>query len=151
MATDSQSNMSLEVIIDTCSQNQLDIHTADLPSSPRRVLFFDSSHSKYTEEKPYYSNIPFLKTGASNSNVQTREAELCLADLRGLESHLSLDRNGFELVQWHHEFEDLGEAVTNKAYPAVGKLLREHLGAEVRVVVFDHTVSRTSFPLFTPR
>lgn len=123
--------------------SQLDLQALSLPSTPRCLLFFDPSHAKFSKEKPYYSNIPFLTTQAANSNVETKEVELPLFDARGFLSHLSLDRNGFELVQWHHKFGNLKKAVTEEAYPAVGKLLREHLGSEVRVVVFDHTVRRT--------
>lgn len=117
-----------------------DLSKLQLPIHNGRMLFLDAEDPIYQEQKPFYSNIPFLHTGAANSNVKTVEVEVPLADIRGHEGKLDLDKNGFELTHWKHEFVDLGSSIPENAYPAVRALLKSKLGEHVRVAVFDHTV-----------
>jgi len=96
--------------------------------------YFASSSEKpviYTYEPP--PGVP-RATGKSEAKpVRIRNARL--------ESNLSLDRQGFQLVRQHsavRDFYDRAE-VEKVYYPEVQLLLKEVTGAE-KVVVFDHQV-----------
>ncbi|KAI5457330.1 hypothetical protein BGZ63DRAFT_365182 [Mariannaea sp. PMI_226] len=104
--------------------------------------FLDDSHPKYKTEKPYYSNVPFTKKDAPNTNVISRTQRLTLCDIRGHEDLFDLDIQGFELVkrQWDFDQWQDGQKVVQEVYPQVSELLKKRLGEDVRVVVFDHTV-----------
>jgi hypothetical protein len=96
--------------------------------------YFTSSSEKpviYTYEPPL--GVP-RATGKS-------EAKPVLIRNARLESNLSLDRQGFQLVRQHsavRDFYDRAE-VEKVYYPEVQLLLKEVTGAE-KVVVFDHQV-----------
>ncbi|RLL95785.1 hypothetical protein CFD26_103904 [Aspergillus turcosus] len=122
-------------------------------SSPHKHLakykanlhFLDLDSEVYKTQKPYYSNLPFTLAGAPNSNVQSISHEVLVADIRGHEHEFSLDRNGFELVEYHTRFNDWndGQRVVREVYPTIVKFLQNHLGDGVHVLVFDHTLRRS--------
>jgi hypothetical protein len=81
------------------------------------------------------NNIRRRGTGTSD----LREVEI--ADGRALASGLSLDANGFELVEHESAVKSFFDAkeLKNVYYPEVEQLIKARSGA-ARVVVFDHTL-----------
>ncbi|KAF5968001.1 serine/threonine protein kinase [Fusarium bulbicola] len=114
-----------------------------LPSKSATLQFFDASDPKWTTEKPFYSNIPFTQTKIANTNVINTSARVQISDIRGHESHFTLDNNGFQLVQWKHQFPNVGPSFQEEGYPAVVKFMKDVLGSHVKVCVFDHIVRQS--------
>ncbi|MDX1400667.1 MAG: CmcJ/NvfI family oxidoreductase, partial [Kiloniellales bacterium] len=80
-------------------------------------------------------------TGTSPRHFFKTEAhEVLIEDMRGIAGSLSLDREGFKLLGFETEVEDLydDDAVRQRYYPEIESLLRRELGAS-RVIVFDAT------------
>ncbi|KAM5348634.1 hypothetical protein ACJ41O_008458 [Fusarium nematophilum] len=116
-----------------------------LPQREVNLEFLDDSHPKYKAEKLYYSNVPFTKTDAPNTNVISKKCRVTLHDIRGSENLLNLDVHGFELIKHSsnfHQWQD-GRRVVQAVYPRIAELLKKRLGENVKVVVFDHTLRRS--------
>ncbi|EWY87463.1 hypothetical protein FOYG_11662 [Fusarium oxysporum NRRL 32931] len=111
-----------------------------LPTKTATLQFFDGSDPKWATEKPFYSNIPFTQTKIANTNVINTSARVQISDARGHESEFTLDKNGFQLVKWKHQFSDVGPSFQEEGYPAVVKFMKDVLGSHVKVCVFDHIV-----------
>lgn len=111
-----------------------------LPTKYATLQFFDASDPKWATEKPFYSNIPFTQTRIANTNVINTSARVQISDIRGHESDFTLDKNGFQLVNWKHQFSDVGPSFQEEGYPAVVKFMKDVLGSHVKVCVFDHIV-----------
>jgi hypothetical protein len=81
------------------------------------------------------NNIHRRTTGSSDLR------EVQIADGRALAAGLSLDANGFELVEHKSAVKSFfdPEELKNVYYPEVAQLIRARSGA-ARVVVFDHTL-----------
>ncbi|RBA18502.1 serine/threonine protein kinase [Fusarium proliferatum] len=114
-----------------------------LPAKCATLQFFDASDPKWATEKPFYSNIPFTQTKIANTNVINTSARVQISDIRGHESDFTLDKNGFQLVNWKHKFSDVGPSFQEEGYPAVVKFMKEVLGSHVKVCVFDHIVRQS--------
>ncbi|RKL28351.1 hypothetical protein BFJ72_g12582 [Fusarium proliferatum] len=104
-----------------------------LPAKCATLQFFDASDPKWATEKPFYSNIPFTQTKIANTNVINTSARVQISDIRGHESDFTLDKNGFQLVNWKHKFSDVGPSFQEEGYPAVVKFMKEVLGSHVKV------------------
>ncbi|KAJ4033193.1 hypothetical protein NW761_012684 [Fusarium oxysporum] len=114
-----------------------------LPTKTATLQFFDDSDPKWATEKPFYSNIPFTQTKIANTNVINTSARVQISDARGHESEFTLDKNGFQLVKWKHQFSDVGPSFQEEGYPAVVKFMKDVLGSHVKVCVFDHIVRQS--------
>ncbi|RKK72298.1 hypothetical protein BFJ69_g10215 [Fusarium oxysporum] len=104
-----------------------------LPTKTATLQFFDDSDPKWATEKPFYSNIPFTQTKIANTNVINTSARVQISDARGHESEFTLDKNGFQLVKWKHQFSDVGPSFQEEGYPAVVKFMKDVLGSHVKV------------------
>nr|RBQ88735.1 hypothetical protein FVER53263_06553 [Fusarium verticillioides] len=114
-----------------------------LPSKSATLQFFDASDPKWATEKPFYSNIPFTQTKIANTNVINTSARVQISNIRGHESDFTLDKNGFQLVEWKHQFSNVGPSFQEEGYPVVAKFMKDVLGSHVKVCVFDHIVRQS--------
>lgn len=108
---------------------------ADLPSvtaSLNYLLPMTDKPVNYTYDPP--AGIP-RQSGVSVAY------EVPIYDARSIAANLSLDREGFALVEQHSAVQDFydDEAVRRIYYPEAEELLKQVTGA-TRVVVFDHVV-----------
>ncbi|KAI0632412.1 hypothetical protein C8Q77DRAFT_1218795 [Trametes polyzona] len=81
--------------------------------------------------------------GRPQTNIGTDPQPVLVHDARGRESEFSLDKNGFQYVNWpsvESEFDD-EERIKEKYYPEVEEILKKVAGAK-RVFIFDHTIRR---------
>ena len=106
-------------------------------------------------EKPFSINIPVNHLpGARQSNVEYEYVEdISVIDIRGRESHFSLDVQGFEIVRQsmlyaYSDFEDTS-TITQTYVKHMESWMKEHLQAE-EVLIFDHQVRRRN-PVFAQR
>jgi len=90
-------------------------------------------------EKPVFHSAA-LTGGEPKLFFEVEDHTVPIADMRAVADTLSLDREGFELLDSPTAVEDLydDEAVEGAYYREIEALLRERLGAS-RVVVFDAT------------
>jgi hypothetical protein len=90
-------------------------------------------------EKPVFHSAA-LTGGAPKLFFEVEDHTVPIADMRAVADTLSLDREGFELLESPTAVEDLydDEAVEGAYYREIETLLRERLGAS-RIVVFDAT------------
>ncbi|MDH3231998.1 MAG: methyltransferase [Alphaproteobacteria bacterium] len=91
------------------------------------------------EEKPVFHSAA-LTGGAVKLFFEIEDHAVPIADMRAVADDLSLDREGFELIERPTAVADLYDDAEIEAvyYPEIEALLRERLGAS-RVVVFDAT------------
>lgn len=95
-----------------------------------------------TAERPRnYTFDPPAGTPRSNSTPETHR--VAIHDLRPIADTISLDSNGFALVQHQSAVRDFydEDEVRRVYYPEVERVLKEATGAD-RVYVFDHVVRR---------
>jgi hypothetical protein len=95
-----------------------------------------------TRERPRtYTNDP--PAGQPRTTVLSEAHVVPIRNLRPLASSISLDREGFSLVQLDTAVTDFYDDDEVKAvyYPEVGRALKEATGAD-RVFIFDHTTRR---------
>ncbi|KAF5599973.1 7-alpha-cephem-methoxylase [Fusarium pseudoanthophilum] len=107
----------------------------NLPIKSATLQFFDASDPKWATEKPFYSNIPFIQTKIANTNVINTSARVQISDIRGHESDFTLDKHGFQLFEWKHQFPNVGPSFQEEGYPAVVKFMKDVLGSHVKVCV----------------
>jgi hypothetical protein len=90
-------------------------------------------------EKPVFHSAA-LTGGEPKLFFEVEDHTVPIADMRAVADTLSLDREGFELLESPTAVKDLydDEAVEGAYYEEIEALLRERLGAS-RVVVFDAT------------
>jgi hypothetical protein len=81
--------------------------------------------------------------GIPRSNLQFDTHKLPIHDMRPVAQAVSLEREGFALIEHHSAARDLYDEaeLRNVYYPEAEKLLAAVTGAN-RVVVFDHTIRR---------
>jgi len=91
-------------------------------------------------EKPYSYNYD-PPPGVAVRNTENQEHGITVYDARAVEGGLSLDREGFVLVNHKTAAADLYDEETIKSvyYPECERLMREATGAK-QVVAFDHIV-----------
>ncbi|KAF5692855.1 7-alpha-cephem-methoxylase [Fusarium denticulatum] len=130
-------------VISEHKPNQGPDESNSLPSKSATLQFFDASDPKWATEKPFYSNIPFTQTKIANTNVVNTSARVQISDIRGHEGDFTLDKNGFQLVEWKHQFSNVGPSFQQEGYPAVVNFMKEVLGSHVKVCVFDHIVRQS--------
>jgi hypothetical protein len=107
----------------------------DQPSVPAEITYALHTGDKPVNETFETGQIIRRRTGATETKLTH------IRDGRPLKGELSLDSNGFELVDHPTavaDFFDPGQLKT-VYYPEVERLVREVSGAS-RVVVFDHTL-----------
>ncbi|KAF5592205.1 7-alpha-cephem-methoxylase [Fusarium subglutinans] len=109
------------------------VEVDSLLSKSATLQFFDASDPKWATEKPFYSNIPFTQTKIANTNVINTSARVQISDIRGHESDFTLDKNGFQLAKWKHQFPNVGPLFQEEGYPAVVKFMKDVLGSHVKV------------------
>lgn len=94
------------------------------------------------DEKPY--TYTYDRPGITKRTNQAFEnRKLPIHDVRPLADHLSVDREGFQLLNRPsavHDFYDEAE-LRRVYYPETEQIIAEATGAD-RVVVFDHTIRR---------
>ncbi|KAF2737486.1 hypothetical protein EJ04DRAFT_510344 [Polyplosphaeria fusca] len=92
----------------------------------------------YVEKQP--EGVPQNNFGQAWHHVQ-------IDDLRGLESDFTMDNNAFEVhsnvPSQEYDFAD-DERIRNVYYPEVEKLLLDNVAGANRVILFDHTIRRSS-------
>ncbi|TWT09462.1 CmcJ/NvfI family oxidoreductase [Reyranella sp. CPCC 100927] len=81
--------------------------------------------------------------GAPRSNTEPDTHRVAIHDLRPIADSISLDSNGFALVQHQSAVSDFYDdaEVRRVYYPEVERVIKEATGAD-RVYVFDHVVRR---------
>ena len=81
--------------------------------------------------------------GVSRTNAEHEAHAVKIRDARPIAGHVSLDANGFALIQHRSAVKDFfdDEEVRRVYYPEVERLVREATGA-YRVHIFDHTTRR---------
>ena len=91
------------------------------------------------DEKPYFESSALTGT-VPKVHFQTEDKPVRINDLRPIADRLSVDAQGFELVQHRTAIDDLydDEAVTGAYYEETVALLKAHFGAD-HAVVFDAT------------
>ena len=91
------------------------------------------------DEKPYFESSALTGT-VPKVHFQTEDKPVRIDDLRPIADRLSVDAQGFELVQHRTAIDDLydDEAVTGAYYEETVALLKAHFGAD-HAVVFDAT------------
>jgi hypothetical protein len=79
--------------------------------------------------------------GQPQTNMRIARERVTIHDARAMQSHLSLDREGFEIVRRPTAVTDFFDdaEVTRVYYPECERLVKDATGA-VRVLVFDHIV-----------
>ncbi|PSN72296.1 hypothetical protein BS50DRAFT_248294 [Corynespora cassiicola Philippines] len=116
-----------------------------IPRGPVRasLSFYDppadgSKPYNYVEPQP---------EGKPQRNFGEKLQEVELNDLRGREHKFTLQNNAFDTIQnvssEEYEFTD-DEKIRNTYYPEVEKLLLENVPGANRVLLFDHTIRRSS-------
>ncbi|KAI9815575.1 MAG: hypothetical protein M1832_005436 [Thelocarpon impressellum] len=96
-----------------------------------------SAPFNYVEQQPQ---------GQPQRNFDDIKADVEIHDVRGNESHFSLDRNAFQPISAvppsaEREWAD-DEHIKAVYYPEVERLLLEHVPGASRVFFFDHTIRR---------
>jgi hypothetical protein len=96
---------------------------------------------RMTERPRNYTFDP--PPGVPRSNTVHESHRVPVYDMRGIESEISLDREGFELLGHVSATKDFYDDAAVRAvyYPESERLIAEATGAS-RVVIFDHTVRR---------
>jgi len=81
--------------------------------------------------------------GVPRSNTRPETHRVAIHDMRPIESELSLDREGFEVLGYRSAVRDFynDDEVRAVYYPESERLIAETLGAS-KVYIFDHTVRR---------
>jgi hypothetical protein len=110
---------------------------ATLPSVDGELNYLKLNGAKprtYTYDPP---------DGAPRSNLVADPHKLPIRDARGVASTISIDREGFGLIQQRSAVTDFydDDQVRQVYYPEAERLLKKVTGAH-RVLVFDHTVRR---------
>ncbi|CEL03044.1 hypothetical protein ASPCAL04202 [Aspergillus calidoustus] len=108
-------------------------------------LYYLTPLEEYKTTKPYYVNWPVDDiSGARQTNLShTAYEDIKIEDIRGAESSLCIDVEGFQLAKHathmrNEEFEkDI--IVRQKYYPEIREFVKETLNAS-RVFIFEHTV-----------
>ena len=110
---------------------------AALPHVPGTLTYF----ARMAERPHTYTFDP--PPGVPRSNIVTEDHTLPIHDLRPVAPEVSLDEEGFALVQAPTEAADLDdeEALRRVYYPEAERLIGAATG-DSRVVVFDHTIRR---------
>jgi hypothetical protein len=93
-------------------------------------------------EKPRSLEYP-APPGVPQTTAVYREREVEIRDVRPVAASLSLEHEGFQLLDAPTRVTDFGdeEAIKNQYYAETIELLKDQTGAS-RVVVFDHTIRR---------
>jgi hypothetical protein len=110
------------------------------------VTWYLMNDGRYNKIKPFFSNIPFEHPEARQTNIECEPHDIVVTDIRGHEDELSLDIQGFQVLQTdlqidYEKFAD-NNWIKEKHYPLVERWLREVLGENVveRIYIYDHTV-----------
>jgi hypothetical protein len=114
-----------------------DDRALDLP-----VVLADLHYLKPMAERPFnYTYDP--PPGVPRSNTEHETHRVPIHDMRPIESEISLDREGFELLGHRSAVRDFynDEEVRAVYYPESERLIADALGAS-KVHIFDHTVRR---------
>lgn len=100
--------------------------------------------SIYEKERPFYCFIDIPKEVADQrtTNIVYEDRETLFHDIRGQESHFSLDEHGFTIRK--HELQFNGwqdrERVEKEYLPEVEALIREHVDGADKIYFFDWRV-----------
>jgi hypothetical protein len=86
--------------------------------------------------------------GEVKRNVVTNPQAVLISDIRGRESQFNLDHDAFQAIQdvpvsAEREFVD-DSSIAQNYYPEVEQLLLDHIPGSTRVLIFDHTIRRSS-------
>lgn len=124
--------------------SRADLESLNLRKKSAKLEFLDYAQLCYQHEKPYYSNVPFTKAQAANTNVIPETKTLDVYDVRGYQDQLELDVHGFTIADLHLDFVDWedGVRVVREVYPQITDMLKKQLG-DVEILIFDHTVRFT--------
>jgi hypothetical protein len=111
--------------------------TIDTPSVQAALHYLVPSAEKprtYTYDPP---------PGVPSSNATYAPYPATIHDARPIAADLSLDREGFQLVEWRSAVRDFydEDELRGVYYPESERLVAETTGAD-RVVIFDHTIRR---------
>lgn len=95
----------------------------------------------HTGEKPYQA--AYDRPGKARTNMAHRAETVTIANARAIESALSVDVHGFEIVRAPSAVQDFWDEAQTLAlgHPEVAEIVKRVTGAK-RVVVFDHTRRR---------
>lgn len=102
----------------------------------------DLNYLAPTNEKPRtYTFEP--PAGVPRTTTVNEPHELHISDARSILSHISLDEEGFDLLEHHSAVRDFynDEQVKTVYYAEAEQILKDLTGAD-RVLIFDHTVRR---------
>ena len=113
--------------------------------APRDVPTTLNYFKALTDEPPHRYVVP--PEGKPPTNVGNDPHPALVHDVRGREAEFSLDKNGFQFVNYpsaEKEF-DNDERIKEVYYPEVEKILKEVAGAK-RVFIFDHTLRYVQSP-----
>jgi len=105
--------------------------------NPTRATFNYTSDGGAVPEIYFYEPPPGTVTHSPGDDPR----EMPVHDGWSRAGAFLLDREGFALKEFHHDFErfDDDEAVRSQFYPPVTEFVRSAVGAR-RVIVFDHTI-----------
>lgn len=122
-------------------------------------LWYLKPLDRYQTEKPYHINLPANALGshAQSNEVSQEYSGIRIENLRDFENEFTLDKNGFQIFQDTNpgddsvssthsasatptsDVHDDPDIVRKNYYPAVERLLKEKLGAQL-AKVFTHDV-----------
>ena len=120
-------------------------HTAPaalLPAEPRQSFTAFSAPLNFIQHqdtKPVFHSAA-LGGGATNMSFEPEAHTVAISDMRAIADTLSVDREGFELLQQPSAVEDLydDDAIEQQYYPEIEALLRRRFSAS-QVAIFDVT------------
>ena len=94
-----------------------------------------------------YNYVEPQPAGTPQNNFTAIDHAVQINDIRGHESSYSLDRDAFQAIQnvpsEEKDFTD-GEHIKSTYYPEVEKLLLDNIPGAHKIVLFDHTIRRSS-------
>ncbi|KAF2008039.1 hypothetical protein P154DRAFT_516788 [Amniculicola lignicola CBS 123094] len=106
-------------------------------------LSFFSPPADGSKPHNYVEPLP----GVPQRNFGDKWVDVPINDLRGQESKFTLDNNAFEVLSGvsssEHDFLD-DEQIKRVYYPEVEKLVLDHVPGAKRVLLFDHTIRRST-------
>lgn len=117
-----------------------------IPGPLKAPVFYIRPDPLYEAEKPYFMNIPvtYMK-GLKQTNVSYTMRMVSFHDIRGNESHYTVDKQGFALGNMrtslaYEDFED-PKKITTVYFQEVRNFLKKSLGASY-VLPWDYQVRR---------
>ncbi|KAF2790153.1 hypothetical protein K505DRAFT_327760 [Melanomma pulvis-pyrius CBS 109.77] len=129
------------------SKINTDVNPQGFPIPRGPVTASLSFYEAPTDGSKPYNYVEEQAEGVPQRNFGQEWHDVKIHDLRGQESNFTIDNNAFDTIanvpSKEYEFTD-DEQIQRVYYPEVEKLLLDSLPGAYKVVLFDHTIRRSS-------